>query len=127
MLMRRTLKRWIVLLVLAAAGFAQASVSVLACQMERGAPSHAVQASEPCPCDEAQGGGQISQLTNLCVAHCTSDLQLAGAAVALVRAPADAPALFSPQGELRTPGRAVLKNSPPASVPIRILLQSFQI
>ena len=127
MLKRRSLKRWIALVVLAAATFAQASVSVLACQMERGALSHAVQASEPCPCDEAQSGCESSQLTNLCVAHCTSDLQLAGAAVALVRAPADAPAFFFPRTELRVPGRAIAEGAPPVSVPIRILLQSLQI
>ena len=127
--MRRALKRWVALAMLAAATFAQASVSVLACQMERGVLSRALQASEPHPCGEAQDGRDASELANVCVAHCTSDLQLSGATTALARAPADAPVPLSLRNRLTVtaPGRAAIGAAPPAGVPIRILLQSFQI
>ena len=111
---------------LAAAGFAHASVSVLACQMDRGQLAHAAQASEPCPCDEGQKGCSDQGLTNLCVSHCTADLQISADAIPLVRAPADAPVVLIARRETPRSLSGVFQR-PPAAVPIRILLRSLQI
>lgn len=67
------------------------------------------------------------QHANRCIAHCTSDLQLSGLAVALIRGPAEAPVLLVPRVEPSLPGGAGLEAPPPRAVPSRILLHSFLI
>src|SRR3970040_1809589 len=97
MLINRRLKRLLALVLLAALGFAQASIAPAACELDRGTTLEAIESEADCPCMEAS-----TVLTPGCLAHCTADLQLAGAATVIARAPADA------AGVLLAPGRAGL-------------------
>lgn len=118
----RRLKRAIALVIFAALAFAQASVALAACQVDRGRLSPAIESSADCPCLEA-----MTELTPGCVAHCTADLQLAGAATVIVRAPADAPVLLVAPSEPRYASREWQEARPPSGLPARILFQSFLI
>jgi len=120
------LKRRIGLLVIALLVFAQGSVALAACAMERGAAMQMTQADDAYPCD-TQAGFEAPMHANVCVAHCTSDLQLAGVATALVRAPAAAPVLVVALVREYSPGRMAREAPPPHAVPPRILLHSFLI
>jgi hypothetical protein len=121
--MHRTLKQWVALVLLAAAAFAQAALPAQACPMERGGLSHAGASEAPC----AEGGGECDTqaLVNLCVAHCTADLQQVGPGVPQVTAAQWMLALLPPGDEAR--GVALRISPPPPGVPIRILHQSLQI
>src|SRR5712691_1802531 len=102
-LMNRSLKRWVASVLLAALAFTHASVSFAACPLERGHLG-AVMTSKAEPCgDYLSVTGFESLYANRCVAHCTSDLQLAGDAVAVVRSPGDTPVLVlarAPSGRM---------------------------
>jgi len=128
MRLNRTLRIWTAALVLGALGFAHASVSIAACSMERGSMSEvlAVETSDSCDCGTAMTEyGPLYM--NRCVAHCTADLQLSGAAAAIVNDPTSAPALFLP-GAARSAGWPRRADVPPgASVPKRIQLHSFLV
>jgi hypothetical protein len=115
-------KRRVALLLIGLLVFAQGAVALAACSMERGMTAHIAMAADEhcadCPSPAAQNG-------NLCVAHCTSDLQLAGLTMSLVPGPAQLPVLvvshptaFPPTG---------LDAPPPGAPPRRILLHSFLI
>src|SRR6267143_1094508 len=86
------LKRRVALLLIGLLVFAQGAVALAACSTERGVTAHIAMAADghcadcPSPAAQAQNG-------NLCVAHCTSDLQLAGLTMSLVRGPAQLPVL----------------------------------
>jgi hypothetical protein len=106
--------------------FAQASVAIAACSMERGSLAPMLEMADGCDC-ETQVKPDAPQYANRCVAHCTADLQLSGGAAALVRSPADAPVLFV-QSFDRSPVLCTgLEAPPPGTVPPRILLHSFLI
>ena len=125
--MNRALKRWVASVLLAALAFTQASVSFAACPLERGHLG-AVMTSKAEPCgDDLSVAGFESLYANRCVAHCTSDLQLAGDAVAMTRSPGDAPVLVLPPAPIARLPRLFTADSPPGEVPIRILLHSFLI
>lgn len=124
---KRSIVRRIALLLIALLGFAQASVALAGCPIERGTLSPMLQAGEPC------GGGcatefkpYFPELANRCVAHCTADLQNAGSAVALVRNPGEPPllAVLIPLGNRSLDGGFA---APPPALPRRILLHSFLI
>ena len=106
--------------------FAQASVALAACSMERGSLAPMLEMVDGCGC-ETQFKKDGPQYANRCVAHCTADLQLAGVAVALARSPADAPVLLVPRFDRSPALRAGLDSPPPRTVPPRILLHSFLI
>jgi hypothetical protein len=122
MLIGRRLKRTIALVLLAALAFAQASVALAACELDRGSLAHAVEEGADCPCVDA-----ASQLTPGCVAHCTADLQLAGAATVIARAPADVPVLFVAPPEPSYAWREWQDAGPPGGLSVRILFQSLLI
>jgi hypothetical protein len=122
MLIGRRLKRTIALVMLAALAFAQASVALAACEVDRGSLAHAVEEDADCPCVDAS-----SQLTPACVAHCTADLQLAGAATVITRTPADAPVLFVAAREPTYAWRELQDARPPGGLSARILFQSLLI
>ena len=125
--MNRALKRWVTSVLLAALAFTHVSVSFAACPLERGHLG-AVVASKAEPCgDDLSVTGFESLYANRCVAHCTSDLQLAGDAVAVVRSPGDTPVLVLPPAPIARMPRLITEYSPPGEVPIRILLHSFLI
>jgi|SRR6266850_2227740 len=125
--MKRALKRWVTSVLLVALAFTHASVSFAACPLERGHLG-AVMTSKAEPCgDDLSVTGFESLYANRCVAHCTSDLQLAGDAVAVVRSPGDTPVLVLPPAPIVRMPRLITEDSPPGEVPIRILLHSFLI
>src|SRR5256886_3495094 len=118
--MNRALKRWVASVLLAALAFTQASVSFAACPLERGHLG-AVMTSKAEPCgDDLSVTGFESLYANRCVAHCTSDLQLAGDAVAVVRSPGDTPVLVLPLAPIVRMPRLITEDSRPGEVPIRI-------
>lgn len=118
----RRLKRLLALVLLAALGFAQASIALAACNLDRGRLAQAIESDADCPCAEPSG-----QLSAGCVAHCTADLQLAGAATVIARAPGDTPVLVVVPGEPRRDARGWQATHPPGGLPARILFQSFLI
>src|SRR3954468_12812382 len=130
--MNRRLIRRLALSLIAFLAFAQASVALAACAMDRGEmgammaqTNESGAAGEGC-CVPASAPFPEAQVANNCFAHCTADLQLTGFPVALVQVPAATPVLMLPQPERRSPGRAVLA-PPPPTVTSRILLHSCLI
>jgi hypothetical protein len=119
-MMAGILRRRIALLMIGLLAFAQGSVAFAACSMERGtvAPAMAMASDEPC----AECG-----TSNLCAAHCTADLQLAGVAVSIVRGPADLPVLRIARPAIGPAPHTGLHAPPPGAPPRRILLHSFLI
>lgn len=128
MRLSRTLRTWVALLLLGALAFAHASVSMAACSMERGAMNEVLAVGTEAPCDCSTSVSESGPLyANRCLAHCTADLQLAGAALAILADATQGAILLVPQGppaewRLR-PGGA----SPWATIPRRIQLHSFQL
>ncbi|TAK88019.1 MAG: hypothetical protein EPO20_00870 [Betaproteobacteria bacterium] len=119
----RRLRRAIALMMLAALAFAQATIALAACQSERGSLLPLIESSDDdCPCAHAP-----DQLAPRCIAHCTSDLQLAGAATVIARAPADAPVLFVAPTQPKYASSEWQEARPPGGLPARILFQSFLI
>jgi hypothetical protein len=112
----------IALVMLAALAFAQASTALAACEIDRGSLAHDVEEDADCPCVDAS-----SQLTPTCVAHCTADLQLAGAATVIARAPADVPVLFVTPHEPSYAWREWQDAGPPGGLSVRIRFQSLLI
>lgn len=106
--------------------FAQASVALAACSMERGSLAPMLEMVDGCGC-ETQVKTDGPQYANRCVAHCTADLQLTGVATALVRSPAEAPVLLLPHFDRSPAPNTGLELPPPGTVPPRILLHSFLI
>jgi len=126
--MARILRRRVALLMIGLLAFAQGSTAFATCSMERGtaAPAMAMAPDEACAdCGAATSGA--SKYPNLCVAHCTSDLQLAGVAASIVRGPADLPVLRIARPEIGPAPRTGLHAPPPGAPPRRILLHSFLI
>jgi hypothetical protein len=119
--MNRRLVRRFALALIAVLAFAQASVALAACGMERGEMAQMSSGGDCC------GGVDVkmSALPNDCVAHCTADLQLSGLPVVLVQAPAAIQLFMLP----RVPDRVGARHEPPAPAapPSRILLHSFLI
>jgi hypothetical protein len=122
--MGRRLKRAIALVMLAALAFAQATIALAACEADRGSLALAVDVDSDadCPCAHAP-----DKLAPRCVAHCTADLQLAGAATVIARAPADVPVLFVAPREPTYAWREWQDAGPPGGLSVRILFQSFLI
>lgn len=124
----RRIRRQVALLMLAVLGFAQASVALAACAMDRGelaqasAPSHGMPAGHEC-CDEEDSPAAAA---TLCFAHCTSDLQAFGWAGFAVPAAERVVLVVLPPAVALAP-RAAVAEAPPPRVPPRILLHSFLI
>jgi hypothetical protein len=125
--MNRRLFRRVAIALIALLAFAQASVALAGCPMERGAMSAMLQTGEPCGTCETEFKPYFPEFANRCVAHCTADLQNAGSAVALVRSPGEPPLLVVlPAPEARSLDSG-LEAPPPGAPPRRILLHSFLI
>lgn len=127
-MIKTSTRRWTAAFLLAALAFAQASVALAACSMDRGtlASGMTMPAGEECDaCDEMPKRSAMDS-ANQCVAHCTADLQNVADAPGLVRSPASIPVLFVPQA--RSPGHPKgLIARPPGAPPHRVLLHSFLI
>ena len=122
------LKRRAAMFTLVLLAFAQSSVAFSSCAMDRGTMSTVVAAE-----GESGGGCETpmtetpSQNANLCALHCTWDLEVAGAAVALLRSPADLPILTVALPHAAPARRSGLHARPSGAPPHRILLHSFLI
>jgi hypothetical protein len=128
MLPRRGRSRWIVLVLLAAMAFTQASVAFADCQLDRATLAATMGLSKADPCEhESLVAKTWIKFTNRCFAHCTMDLQTVGSAVTLVRHPADAPVLAFAPLEPRLFERIQFDALPPGTPPLRILFRSLLI
>jgi hypothetical protein len=108
--------------------FAQASVAIAACSMDRGSLASMLEMAGDCGDCKTEVTPDAPQYANRCVAHCTSDLQLSGSLAGLAVHPADVPVLvLPPRAEVDRVPRAFDEASPAAAVPMRILLHSFLI
>lgn len=121
-------KRRVALLTLALLAFAQASVAFSSCSMDRSTMGPIMAADN----DESGADCETPITTtprsaNLCALHCTWDLQVAGAAVALLRSPADLPILTIALPRAASTHRTGLLAPPSGAPPHRILLHSFLI
>lgn len=112
---RRLIRRFSIWLI-ALLAFAQTSVALAACSMDRGSLAPMLEMSSDC-----------GDCANRCIAHCTADLQLSGSCAALAVHPADVPVLVLARAEVDRAPCAADPVSPPGTVPIRILLHSFLI
>ncbi len=120
------IKRRVALLLTGLLVFSQASVALAACSMDRGTMAQAMTSDDACT-DCVSAPGRVAPIRNVCLAHCTSDLQLAGIAIALAAAPADLPVLMVARPGLRSTPRTGLSTPPSGAPPHRILLHSFLI
>lgn len=126
--MKRCLSRRVAIALIGLLIFAQASVTLADCPMDRGMLSLTLGAGEEHPCGDC--GTSVSPFgslySNRCVSHCTADLQLAGLPAALVPHPMYAPVfIFEPP--IVDFGLAALQAPPPGGIPRRILLHSYLI
>ena len=126
--MKRCLFRRVAIALIGLLIFAQASVTLADCPMDRGMLSLTLGAGEEPPCSDC--GTSVSAFgslyANRCVSHCTADLQLAGLPVALVPHPLYAPVyIFEPP--VVDFGLAALHAPPQGEVPRRVLLHSYLI
>jgi hypothetical protein len=131
--MNRRLIRRLALALIAFLAFAQASVVLAACAMDRGEmgpmvvqTSESAAAGDQCCASDSVRSFE-AQVSNNCLAHCTADLQLTGFPVVWVHVPAATPVLLLPPPERSFPGRAILEAPPPPTITSRILLHSFLI
>lgn len=119
--------RRVALGLVAVLAFAQASVVLAACAMDRGSMAAMLEMPQGCGSCEPQGDSEIAQSANRCVAHCTADLQLWGSTTVLVRSAAYVPALLLPPLHRLASPPTGLDETPPGAPPHRILLHSFLI
>jgi len=127
--MRRSIKRWLAIMLLGTLGFAQASLALAACAMDRGQLADMSAQSHEC-CDEtasAACGESMVVPTNVCFMGSTADLQAVAAAMSNADAPVQVVAWFVPDTQLEYVLAARSPASPPKSLPPRILLHSFLI
>ena len=125
--MKRQLIRRIALALIAMLVFAQGSVALAACSMDRGSLAPMLEMPEDCGDCETHVKRDAPQHANRCLAHCTSDLQLSGSLAVLAVHPANLPLLVLPRAEVYRLPRAMAEVSPRGAVPVRILLHSFLI
>ena len=125
--MNLRLIRRVALGLVAVLAFAQASVVLAACSMDRGSMASMLEMAQGCGSCEPQADGEVAQSANRCVAHCTADLQLGGSTVALARSPAYVPVLLLPPVDRLASPHTGLDQVPPGTPPRRILLHSFLI
>jgi hypothetical protein len=124
----RRVKSLVAALVLGALAFAQASVSLAACSMERGNVGQVIAAQASAPCDCGTMATEFGPLyANRCLAHCTADLQLSSMAAAIADSGAQAPVLLLPRARLQAGHSTGLQAPPLGTPPTRILLHSFLI
>jgi hypothetical protein len=115
--------RRIALALIALLLYAQGSVALAACLMDRGSMAQAA-AHDCCDMPDADLGPQLG---TGCVAHCTADLQIFELPAKLLSAPADAPVLSVPPADVQSPGLRWMVASPPGSVPQRVLFRKLLI
>ena len=124
------LRRRVALVLLALLAFAQVDVALAGCFMDRGslAPVAATSPDKDPACDGcSMPPSGADQISNACIVHCTSDLQLTSTATPLVFNAIELPLFVLPRFEFPPPARSALDGPPVAAPPRRILLHSFLI
>lgn len=121
--MTRRLIRRVAVMLIALLAFAHGSLALAACGMDRGSMTQAMAMPDMPDCD---GAGNAPAPGAVCAAHCSSDLQLPGLQIPLVREAAAGPVLVVELRELHLDG-ALLAPLPHPAPPPRILLHSFLI
>lgn len=119
--MRRLTLRRVALVLVALLVYAQATVAVAGCTMDRAEMAQSA-AHGCCELPMAEPG---PLLDSVCVTHCTADLQRFDPPKAIVRAPSPSPVLALPGGGAAPPNICIGAATPGAAVPLRILFQSF--
>jgi hypothetical protein len=111
-------------MLIALLAFAHGSLTLAACGMDRGSMARAMAMSDMPDCDSA--ASNVPAPDAACASHCSSDLQLPGLQIPLVRGAANVPVLVL---DLREPrfDRGALLAAPHPAPPRRILLHSFLI
>jgi hypothetical protein len=129
--MAARLRRRIALALFMLLAFAQANVALAGCFMDPGslAPVMAAAPDMDSSCDGCNMAPSITahQISNACVVHCTSDLQLAGTPAAVPLAAIDVLIFVVPRFEFPPPAKSTLDGVAIAAPPRRILLHSFLI
>src|SRR2546425_4000228 len=120
--MSARLRRRIAFVVLTLLAFAQVNVALAGCFM-------ANSADMATPCDSCDAAPAVApdQISNVCVVHCTSDLQLTAALTPLVLDAIEIPIFVVLRFESPPPPRLALDGPPVAAPPRRILLHSFLV
>jgi len=113
----RLRRRRIALLLLILLSFAQVNVALAGCFMDRASMANNAGMEQPC-----EDGSP-----NVCVLHCTSDLQLTGTTAGLVPDVIETAIFVVPRFEFPPPAKSALDGPPVAPPPRRILLHSFLI
>ena len=119
----RLIRRFAIVLI-AFYAFGQASIALAACGMDRAAMAQEMAMPAGGTCGDCETPAPDS-VTALCVAHCTADLQVTGAAPDLVPPAIIESARVAVVPRFRSPSTVVYL--PPGAPPRRILLHSFQI
>lgn len=116
-------------LLLAVLLFAQASVAFADCPVDRSMLGHVLVTDRMEGCESSMTvATEYGPLyASRCVVHCTADLQIPTATVAVVRNPADVPVLLAVRRETVPPRRPGLAAPPPGTPPPRILQHAFLI
>jgi hypothetical protein len=122
--MSRRLIRRVAVMLIALLAFAHGSLALAACDMERGSMAQAMAMSDMPDCDS--GANDLAAPGVECVSHCSSDLQLPGLQLPLVREAATVPVLVVELRKRNFDG-ALLAAPPHPAPPRRILLHSFLI
>ena len=126
--MKSSLRRRVASVLLAVLAFAQLSTASASCFMDRGSMGALMSAEGTMPCEGCDTApSSAAALRNLCVAHCTADLQsFAGAQVPMCCA-ARLPVLTIPPPERSLVPKTRVVGAHPGAPPPRILLHSFLI
>src|SRR4051812_6494844 len=122
--MNRRLIRRIAFCLIALLGFAQGTVALAACMMERGGAMQADSAGHRSDCDMQPASGQTESPlpANLCAAHCTADLKPPGVPAVVVQAQGESQVLFAFPSPVERGAAPAAEVPPPQTVPPRILL-----
>lgn len=106
--------------------FAHLSTAFASCFMDRGGPSLPMTSEDSMPCCDTAPVAHVP-MQNLCVAHCTADLQIFGAAQIPVHSAARVPVLAVERWQAPFVPGTQFEGAPPGDPPPRILLHSFLI
>lgn len=123
---RRAFRR-IALVLLALLGFAQASIALAACTMDRSAlgPANVDSATMECGLPEHTDPGPVN--ANVCLAHCTADLTSTPGVAPVVPALPQTPVLTLPRIDQTARPLMHEQVPPPGMPPPRVLFHSYLI
>jgi hypothetical protein len=126
--MKRRSRSRVASIILVIFAFAQLGTAFAECLMDRSDMAATMSADGMPPCDGCDPAPAAkSQLQNLCVAHCTADLQLSGALPSRIGAAVPPAVLKIAARQVVVDSALALDVQPPHGPPRRILLHSFLI